>query len=198
MSNVSKSSSLLSAMTARLASTAENTFMEEEVRLLYSRLPTPITYPFYHKNTLSLLPHMPDKYLSLLLPIVIYWLASLWFLFLDTAQIPFFEKYRLHESQEVTKRNRVSAKRVVVMVLVQQFFQTIVGLLALDGEEVSRMQVFQDHEANVSAIGFKVAKLVTSVAGLSTGVKVLNLMGANFANWIYWWGIPSLQFLWAL
>lgn len=198
MSNVSKSSSLLSAMTETLASTAENTFMEDEVRQLYSRLPTPITYPFYHKSTLSLLPDIPDKYLSLLLPILIYWLASLWFLFLDTAQFPFFEKYRLHEPQEVTKRNRVSAKRVVIMVLVQQFFQTIVGLIALDGEEVSRLQVFQDHEANVSAIGVRVAKLVTSVAGLSTGVKILNMMGANFANWIYWWGIPSLQFLWAL
>jgi sphinganine C4-monooxygenase len=185
-------------MTASVASAAENTFMEEEVRQLYSRLPTPITYPFYHKNTLSLIPSIPDKYLSLLLPIILYWLVSLWFHFLDTARFPFFEKYRLHEPEEISKRNRVSAKRVVAMVLVQQVVQTFVGLIALDGEEVSRLQVFADHESNVSAIGAKVAKLVTGIAGLSNGVKILNFMGANFANWVYWWGLPSLQFLWAL
>lgn len=185
-------------MTSTVASAASGTFMEEEVRQLYSRLPTPISYPFYHRPTISLLPFVSDKYLSLLLPIGVYWIASLYFYALDVAQIPFFEKYRLHEPQEITKRNRVSAKRVVIMVLVQQFFQTLVGLLVLEGEEVVRMQVFQNHEVNVSAIGVKVAKLVTGVVGLSRGVQILNLMGANFANWLYWWGVPSFQFLWAL
>jgi sphinganine C4-monooxygenase len=197
MNNASKSSSFFSAMTASMTKSSGDT-MAEELRQLYSQLPTPNSYPFYHRQTMSLLSFVSDKYLSLLLPIAIYWLASLWYHFLDTAQFPFFEKYRLHEPQELKSRNRVSAKRVVVMVLLQQVVQTMVGLLVLEGEEISRLQVFQDHQANVTSIGVRVAKMIIGVAGLPTGIRILHLMGPNLANWLYWWGIPSLQFFWAL
>ena len=199
MNNVSKGSALFSAMTSTLSATAGGSgTMEEEVRQLYSQLSTPIDYPFYYRHTTSLLPYMSDKYLSLLAPIIIYWVGSLWFFFLDTAQFPFFEKYRLHEPQEISLRNRVSAKRVVVMVLLQQVVQTMLGLLFLDGDEVSYMQVFQDHEANVAALGVKVANMLIGVAGFSKGVQILHVMGPSLANWLYWWGIPAVQFLWAL
>ncbi|UZJ56697.1 hypothetical protein CBS101457_006017 [Exobasidium rhododendri] len=181
-------------MTASVASMTTGKTMEEE---MYSQLPMSFSYPFYFRQTISMLPFVSDKYLSLLLPIAIYWAASLWYLFLDTSRFAFFEKFRLHEPQEVQKRNRVGAKKVILMVFVQQIFQTMVGLLVLEGEEVSRLEIFQDHKVNVDAIGVKVAKMAINVAGLSNGVKLMHLMGPNIANWIYWWGIPLVQFMWA-
>ena len=200
MNNASKGNSFFSAMSSTLTYTGFATSsMEDELSKLYGhQLPTPMTFPFYHRPTVSLLPFLSDKYLSLLAPFCIYWVASLWYCLLDMLQLPFFEKYRLHEPQEISKRNRVTAKRVVFMVLLQQFIQTILGLLMLDGDEVSEMQVFQDHKGNVASIGVKVAKMIFSVAGFSTGSRILHMLGPNFANWVYWWAIPTLQFAWAL
>lgn len=84
------------------------------------------------------------------------------------------------------------------MVLLQQAVQTILGLLVLDGDEVSRMQVFADHTGNVASIGESVAKTVIGVAGVSRGMQILHFLGPNLANWIYWWAIPALQLGWAL
>ncbi len=43
------------------------------------------------------MPGISDTHLSLALPIVIYWVTSLFYHLLDTLQLPITEKYRLHE-----------------------------------------------------------------------------------------------------
>lgn len=161
-------------------------------------MPIEFSYPWYYRPEPSLLPMMPDKYLSLLAPIIIYWVASGWFYLLDAFQFPFFEKYRLHEPQEITKRNRVSAKRVVVMVLVQQIVQTILGLFVLEDEATLFEQVFADHQNNVKALSSQISSLLLRVAGTDLGISFLHILGPSFANWMYWWGIPTLQMWWAL
>ena len=47
---------------------------------------------------------------------------------------PFLDKYRIHPSEEITKRNRVTRAEVVRAVLIQQLGQVIVGLIALHTE----------------------------------------------------------------
>lgn len=155
--------------------------------------------PFYFYPHESLLPLISDKYLSLVGPVVIYWLVSLWFTFLDHAQIPFFEKYRLHEPEEVRKRNKVPAGRVVAMVLLQQLVQTAVGAFVLDDDEAARKQVFADHQEGMRKVGVYLAKVVCGTVGYKAGLRILDGgVGVQAVQWLYWWGLPFVQFWWAL
>ena len=78
---------------------------------------------------LELLPPLlwpiPDKLLTLLLPIAAYWGVSMFFHWIDT--MDYFPQYRLHTPAEVAKRNRVSRWEVVRSVVIQQIVQTAVG-----------------------------------------------------------------------
>ena len=86
------------------------------------------TLPEYHLIPLpSLLPPIPDKLLTLLLPITAYWGLSMFFHWIDTKD--YFPQYRLHTPAEVARRNRVSRWEVIRDVVVQQVIQTAVGWL---------------------------------------------------------------------
>ncbi len=74
-----------------------------------------------------LLAFVPDKILTLLLPIAAYWIFSLFFHFLDTYD--YLPQYRLHTPVEVLKRNRVSRREVVRDVIIQQVIQTLMGIV---------------------------------------------------------------------
>lgn len=154
--------------------------------------------PFYYHPHMAVFSFISDKYLSLLAPIAVYWLVSLWFTTLDQLRIPFFEKYRLHEPEEVTKRNKVSATKVVWMVLVQQAVQTALGVFVLEDEETVRRQVFQDHDANMRTVGVWLAKVVCGTIGYERGLSLLSVYGRQAVQWLYWWIIPTAQFWLAL
>ena len=82
--------------------------------------------PEYHLKLLpDLLPPIPDKLLTLLLPIAAYWGFSMLFHWIDTKD--YFPQYRLHTPVEVAKRNRVSRWEVIRDVVIQQVIQTAVG-----------------------------------------------------------------------
>ncbi|KAI9746848.1 MAG: tRNA-splicing endonuclease subunit sen54, partial [Chaenotheca gracillima] len=70
---------------------------------------------------------IPDKFLTVILPVVAYWAVSLFFHFIDTYD--FLSQYRLHTPAEVLKRNRVSRIDVIRDVIIQQVIQTVVGVL---------------------------------------------------------------------
>jgi sphinganine C4-monooxygenase len=79
--------------------------------------------------TLTPLPFLvapiPDKLLTLLLPIAAYWILSMIFHWIDVKD--YFAKYRLHTPAEVLKRNHVSRWEVIRDVVIQQVIQTGVG-----------------------------------------------------------------------
>ncbi|KAI6913169.1 hypothetical protein D0869_13730 [Hortaea werneckii] len=82
--------------------------------------------PSYTIQTLPpLLPWISDANLALALPIVAYWVVSMFFHFID--EMDFFPHYRLHTPAEVLKRNHVSRWDVFRDVVIQQIVQTIVG-----------------------------------------------------------------------
>src|SRR5271169_5282209 len=81
-----------------------------------------------------LLPFISDKHLSLLLPIVAYWLYSLFFHFLDQQTWPSLARYRIHPPAEISSRNKVTRGAVVRAVVVQQLGQILVGLVFLAAE----------------------------------------------------------------
>ncbi|GAB1737902.1 hypothetical protein NU219Hw_g2374t1 [Hortaea werneckii] len=82
--------------------------------------------PSYTIQTLPpLLPWISDANLALALPVVAYWVVSMFFHFID--EMDFFPHYRLHTPAEVLKRNHVSRWDVFRDVVIQQIVQTIVG-----------------------------------------------------------------------
>ncbi|CAL5867060.1 uncharacterized protein PFLUO_LOCUS1272 [Penicillium psychrofluorescens] len=83
-----------------------------------------------------LLAPIPDNVLALILPIVAYWVLSMFYHFLDVNE--YFVQYRLHTPAEVLKRNHVSRWEVVRDVILQQVIQTIAGMSMsyFDAEEV--------------------------------------------------------------
>ncbi|KAJ1029864.1 hypothetical protein NDA13_003103 [Ustilago tritici] len=158
--------------------------------------------PFYFQALPTAIPGISDKYLSLALPIVIYWVASFFYHALDTLELPFTERYRLHEPEEVTKRNRVSVTRVIVMVIVQQAIQTLFGLLLLDDDSVGLKQTFADHPAKILNIAAFLRNSTSKLLGPSLAPTFTKLVfgsqdAISTASWLYWWGIPTAQFWFA-
>lgn len=68
---------------------------------------------------------MPDFWVSLVAPVVIYWIGSLFFHVLDVFDV--FPQYRLHTPEEITKRNHVTRYEVLRDVIIQQIIQVATG-----------------------------------------------------------------------
>lgn len=162
----------------------------------YELVPFPLAYPFYYVPRVSLLSWISDKDLSLLAPVVVYWAVSLFFEAIDRSGLAFFEQYRIHEPEEVKRKNRVSARTVVIAVCVQQLIQTALGWLVLDEQEAIR-ETFRDHRTELQQCGAYVSRAAFLLLGPETGSKALRYGGAEVVSWVYWWGVPILQFLWA-
>lgn len=71
-----------------------------------------LSYPIYYSSAPSLIPGVSDRYTALAVPIVAYWVLGGLFHLVDVMQWEYFEKRRIHESEEVLQRNRVSMPQV--------------------------------------------------------------------------------------
>ncbi|SCV03409.1 LAME_0H10198g1_1 [Lachancea meyersii CBS 8951] len=82
--------------------------------------------PFEHLQTQKpLLPWLTDGQLALVLPVIAYWAFSLLFHVMDTFELA--EKFRIHPSEEVQKRNKASRQEVLSEVLLQHVIQSVTG-----------------------------------------------------------------------
>lgn len=70
---------------------------------------------------------IPDSIFILIPPVVVYWVVSLIFHWVDVND--FFRQYRLHTPIELLQRNHVSKGEVVRDVLVQHLIQTLSGVV---------------------------------------------------------------------
>jgi sphinganine C4-monooxygenase len=71
------------------------------------------------------LPWISDFWLSLVLPVVVYWAMSLLFHLIDVLDI--FPQYRLHTPEEILRRNHASRYEVARDVVIQQIIQVATG-----------------------------------------------------------------------
>jgi len=163
--------------------------------IVHSLTPSHPHYPFYHPTGTSILPFMTDKVFSLLAPIVAYWFFSLIWHAIDTAQMPYFEKYRIHETEEVLSRNRTTVRQVIQAVAVQQVVQTALGWFWLESEEeILKREIWRDHTSDMKGLARLIGQGVQLFAGEKTGLSLVRLAGGeNVTGWVYWWGIPLLQ-----
>ncbi|KAF3940094.1 hypothetical protein ABW19_dt0203679 [Dactylella cylindrospora] len=169
----------------------------------------PISDPILHPAT-PLLPFMSDSLLSNLTPIVIYWIMSMIFHYIDQNEL--LEKYRLHTPEEVLKRNHASRYEVLRDVFIQQAVQFAfgLGLCYLEPEEMAGSEPWDIY--NLSQwIGWSVSSLLTLLGvnsealaestttyllshGGDTGAFLVNLDWRwKLAEALYWVVIPLLR-----
>jgi len=150
------------------------------------------------KARIALLTHLafalPDKYLSIFVPVAVYWICALPFEILDHLSPACLEKYRIHESAEVQAKNRVTRSKVIVTVLFQQLLQVLVGYWWLEEND----NVNLNHPRSIQTIQSTLAQFVSQILGTESAHRFVNTTGPLFASWLYWWGIPCLQVFFAM
>ena len=152
------------------------------------------TLPFYYQKEARVWSAISDKHLSLLLPVLIYWVTSLAYHALDVLQPAWSERFRMHPPEQVAKRNRVTMRRVIEMVLLQHAIQTVLGLIVLeDTPSVGawRTDVHPEEEV-LRVVSWLRAAYALVVPGGAGRAADLLLVRAGIA--LYWWGLPWLQF----
>ncbi|PKC08299.1 hypothetical protein RhiirA5_358125 [Rhizophagus irregularis] len=149
-----------------------------------SQTATPLQYT-------PILSFMSDKQLALFVPFVVYWIYSGFYHLISIYEVSFFEKYRIHSLIEVETRNKVSMGEVVRAVLLQQFLQTLLGLLLVVVEDDD---VLLDDE--VELLGYR-----QTLEAMATIFGLWNLL-EPYQNIIietsYWYFIPLSRFLFAM
>ena len=158
-------------------------------------VPNTVQFPIYHIARVSIVPGIDDKALSLLSPILAYWVLSLCFHLLDSKIFRWPAKYRIHESEEVTSKNLASRKDVILAVIFQQVVQTLLGIVWLDDDE---SDAFRNHTGEMRHLSQWVARFVVTILGDKRGGDLLATQGQKLVSWLYWWGIPVAQYIWAM
>jgi sphinganine C4-monooxygenase len=147
-----------------------------------------ISFPFYYSQKPYLIHGIPDYILTLAAPVIAYWGLSLCFHALDISGWKWLEKYRIHDSEEVQARNTATRSEVVWAVILQQVIQTALGLISLSDEST--------HVVNHAQQLRHVASFLDSPAFTTFGERPY--IFAHAANFLYWWGVPTFQFLGAM
>ncbi|KAF9103521.1 hypothetical protein BGX27_010542 [Mortierella sp. AM989] len=121
-----------------------------------------------------------DQALALVLPLIVYWIYSLFFHWLSIQEFPWFEKYRIHDKEEET-RNRVSLPEVIKAVIVQQVLQTALGFIVVLADD-SEM-IFDDDQSLVK-YQMWINRAITFV-GLQTVFSQANVATLAYISYYY-------------
>lgn len=151
--------------------------------------------PFYFVERDNLFPHISDAQLAVAAPFVVYWLVSGFFHILDSSSWGWLDKYRIHDSQEVKTRNRATRMEVLQAVLFQQVLQTALGLAWL---EEGTALTFSMRRQSMLHIAQNVDWVLRLVMHENSVDVLLDSQGARVAYFLYWWGIPCVQLLFAM
>ncbi|KEZ42520.1 Fatty acid hydroxylase [Scedosporium apiospermum] len=73
----------------------------------------------------DLLPYVSDFWLSMILPVIVYWIVSIFFHIVDIYDI--WPQYRLHTPEEIVQRNHATRYEVARDVILQQIIQMATG-----------------------------------------------------------------------
>jgi sphinganine C4-monooxygenase len=151
--------------------------------------------PFYFAMRENLIDSVPDNTLAIAAPVIAYWSVSLFFHYLDRSGWRWLDKYRIHESEEISSRNRATCSEVVRAVILQHIIQTALGYYWLsEPSHISASKCMMEMEA----VGKTLVRLVRWTIGPEAGEYFLELQGAEMTHWLYWWGIPAAQLLFSL
>ena len=147
-----------------LPSMANHTLFDTALPSLPDYTLTPVT---------NLFEWIPDTWLSVVAPVVVYWVMSLVFHLIDVYDL--FPQYRLHTPEEITRRNHVSRYEVLRDVIIQHVIQIVTGAL-LAYTEPTEMTGKADYDVAVWATRLRLAQRI--VPGL-LGVFGLNAIALS-------------------
>ncbi|KAF3081504.1 hypothetical protein TWF569_001828 [Orbilia oligospora] len=182
--------------------------MHANITVPTSSFSSPATDPVLYPAT-PLLPFISDALLSCLSPIVVYWVLSMIFHYIDEYEL--LEKYRIHTPEEVLKRNHVSRYEVIRDVIIQQVIQFGFGWILgyIEPEEMTGAESWEIYELSqtvgwstsllLGLLGIDVGTLSSNVASyLSTqgsmGVFLVNIDWRwKIAETLYWVLFPLLR-----
>lgn len=109
-----------------------------------------------------------DFWLSLLLPVAVYWAMSIFFHIIDVLDL--FPRYRLHTPDEILRRNHASRFEVARDVVIQQVIQVVTGA-ALAMTEPPEMHGKAEYDIAVWATRLRLAQRALPA--------LLSLLGLN-------------------
>ena len=152
-------------------------------------------HPVYYTPRIELVPGFADNLFALAVPVIAYWVLSLFFHCLDVSNFRWLDRYRIHESEEVKSRNLVTRTHVVLAVVFQHIIQTLIGYWWIE-EKPTGGQV--DHVANMLQLAPVFGRAVTFVLGEEAGAQLLAHSGADGLYTLYWWAIPIAKFFFGM
>jgi sphinganine C4-monooxygenase len=154
-----------------------------------------LTPPFYYTPRIALLPFMSDYVLSMAIGVVLYWATALFYHGLDCSGWAWLEQYRIHDSEEMKSKNLVGKWTVIYTVLAQQAVQILLGVWWMEDEVVLGEE---RHSIARNSIQSAIISLMKNALGDRVGEALFAPRGEQVAYWLYWWGIPIAQFLFAM
>ncbi|KAG7830769.1 hypothetical protein KL920_001360 [Ogataea angusta] len=87
----------------------------------------PLRPPYVQIPKASLIEGLPDGILAAIAPVVAYWVYSTFYHIIDVYELA--ERYRIHPSEEMLRKNTVSLATVIRDVILQHVIQTIAALI---------------------------------------------------------------------
>lgn len=136
--------------------------------------------PYTETPLPDLFPFISDFGLSLLAPIVVYWVVSLFFHVIDTLDL--WPQYRLHTPEEILRRNHASRYDVARDVIVQQIIQIASGVV-LSYHDPPQMTGREDYDVATWATRVRLAQRalpgLLGVLGLDATAIAENLAGEH-------------------
>ena len=180
-------------MTSTANTTASIPFFTDDAAL--SHLVHSAPYPFYYTPKSQVLSWMSDETLAIVAPLVAYWVYSGLFVVLDAMPDAWLARFRIHESAEVTSRNRATKREVFIAVLFQQLVQTVLGWLWIEEEQEGIVQTCLADERWIRDTLLTCARMLL---GNDAAEGVLRAYGAQAVRLLYWWGIPIAQLVFAM
>ncbi|KAF3156047.1 hypothetical protein TWF106_001160 [Orbilia oligospora] len=177
--------------------------MHANITVPTSSFSSPATYPVLYPAT-PLLPFISDALLSCLSPIVVYWVLSMIFHYIDEYEL--LEKYRIHTPEEVLKRNHVSRYEVIRDVIIQQVIQFGFGWILgyIEPEEMTGAESWEIYELS-QTVGWSTS-LLLGLSGIDAGTLSSNVasylstqgsMGVFLVNVDWRWKIAETLY-WVL
>jgi sphinganine C4-monooxygenase len=151
-------------------------------------------HPWYYDPTPQLFSIMPDLWLSLFMPVAGYWLLCGFFEILDRGDWKWLQKYKIHETWEVTSRNKVTKRHVIAIVILQQIAQTTLGYFWMD-TTVKTGGPISIHVPRMESIAPAILRSLEVLVGHRLAAFLWRHKAQDLVYFVYWWAIPLVQLL---
>ena len=148
--------------------------------------------PWYYKSDVRLLGVMSDFWLTVLGPVIAYWLFCGLFEILDKAEWEWLNKYRIHKGSEAISRNRATRGQVFAMVILQQIIQIVLSYFWID-ENTKTGGPISTHVPLMEALAPTVLRSLEVVVGHSFATYLWLHKAQDLVYYAYWWAIPLGQ-----